>query len=87
MDLFEFMNNLTETVKIKEFEFAIPQLICNDIDEFVKGLNEKSLSIDCLADEIYGSINMCQSSKTITKEQADELRAYYYYGGIFDDYT
>lgn len=85
MGLHTVMFKLDYQVKELPINFRIPQYLESDIRAFIKGMNEKDLSIDCLMNEIQGSINMAMLSGAITKPQADMLRDYYLYGGIFDE--
>lgn len=85
MSLHSVMFKLERSVRELEIDFPIPEYLQNDIAAFIKGMNEKDWSIDCLMNEIQGSINMAMMSGTITKTQADLLREYYLYGGVFDE--
>ena len=49
-----------------------------DIDELVKNIDNPACThIDCLLDELYGSINAAQWDKEITVEEANYLRDKY----------
>lgn len=68
-------------VKAKErYENNIPEYLRKDIEALKKGEEENSLSLDCLIDEVYGSINSALYSYEITEEQANYLRDKYCYG-------
>ena len=48
----------------------MPEYLKHDIDEFIKNKdNSKCTVIDCLLDEIYGSINSALWDGEITEEQ------------------
>ena len=55
----------------------MPAAIQKDIDAYLEGIRTQSSVLDCLADELYGSINASQWGWEISKEQADYLRAKY----------
>ncbi len=68
-----------ETIRI--YETCIPKYLKHDIDEYLKYKDDKTCTvIDCLIDEIYGSINSAFYSEEITEEQAHYLRDKYCYG-------
>ena len=60
-----------------EWEINLPAAIQKDIDAYLEGIRTQSSVLDCLADELYGSINASQWGWEISKEQADYLRAKY----------
>ena len=60
-----------------EWETNLPAAIQKDIDAYLEGIRAQSSVLDCLADELYGSINASQWGWEISKEQADYLRAKY----------
>ena len=64
-----------------EWENNLPAAIQKDIDAYLEGIRTQSSVLDCLWDELYGSINASQWGWEITKEQADYLRAKY----LFDE--
>ena len=66
--------------KEERFEKYMPQYLKHDIEEYIKNKdNPKCTVIDCLLDEIYGSINSALWDGEITEEQANYLRDKYYY--------
>lgn len=66
---------------LEMYEVAVPKYLRHAIDEYKKEENNPNCShIDCLLDEIYGSINSAYWDNEIGKEQADYLRDKYYYG-------
>ena len=57
--------------KEERFEKYMPQYLKHDIDEFIKNKDDsKCTVIDCLLDEIYGSINSALWDGEISEEQA-----------------
>lgn len=59
------------------FVNGIPANLQRDIDALEQGKKDKVLYVDCLLDELYGSINADFWAGIITKEQADYLRNKY----------
>ena len=55
----------------------MPAAIQQDIDASLEGIRSQVTYLDCLWDELYGSINASQWGWEISKEQADYLRAKY----------
>lgn len=67
--------------KLEMYERCIPEYLKHDIEEYLKHKDDKKCTyIDCLIDEIYGSINSALYSYEITDEQARYLRDKYCYG-------
>lgn len=63
------------------YEKTIPEYLRHDIEEYLKYKNDKNCHfLDCLLDEIYGSINSALWNGEISEEQANYLRDKYYYG-------
>lgn len=60
-------------------EADLPKSIQKAIDDYLQGEKQQVLHLDCLWDELYGSINANQWGGVITKEQADYLRRKYLY--------
>ena len=60
-----------------EWETNLPAAIQKDIDAYLEGVRNQVTYLDCLWDELYGSINASQWGWEISKEQADYLRAKY----------
>lgn len=75
----------TEPVQELPIDFRIPGYLQKDIRELVNGIRGKADNMECLLDELQGSINMAMVEAAITKEQAEILRTYYINGGIFGD--
>lgn len=60
-----------------EWETNLPAAIQKDIDAYLEGIRTRPSVLDCLWDELYGSIDASQWGWEISKEQADYLRAKY----------
>lgn len=65
-------------------EADLPQSLQLAIKEYVEGAASGSSLLDCLWDELYGTINAHQHGGRITKEQADYLRGKYLFKGEGD---
>ena len=63
-----------------EWETNLPADLQKSIQDYLEGIRTQSSVLDCLWDELYGSINANQWGWEITKEQADYLRAKYLFG-------
>ena len=61
-------------------ETGLPQSLQKSIDDYIQGEKEQVLHLDCLWDEVYGSINSNFWAGRITEEQAVYLRNKYLYG-------
>ncbi len=61
-------------------ETDLPGSLQKAIDDYIQGEKEQVLHLDCLSDEVYGSINSNFWAGRITEEQADYLRKKYLYG-------
>ena len=72
----------------KNFIKTLPLYLQNDINNLAKELKkEKTTIIDCLVDEVYGSINSAYYDNEITKEEANYLRNKYYFDVLEDYYN
>ena len=60
-----------------EWEIDLPADLQKAIDDYLEGIRAQVTYLDCLADELYGSINANQWGWDISKEQADYLRQKY----------
>lgn len=70
----------------EKFIKTLPLYLQNDINNLVSELKkEKSTILDCLFEELYGSINSAYYDNEITKEEADYLRNKYYFNILEDD--
>ena len=58
-------------------EVNLPPYLQHDIDALRQGLEQDVLYLDCLFDELYGSINSAEWDDEITHEQATYLREKY----------
>lgn len=59
------------------WEKTLPKYLKDDIEALVKGYKENPMILDCLYNEVQGSINLAYYSNEITVEQADYLRKKY----------
>ena len=57
-----------------EWETNLPADLQKSIQDYLEGIRTQSSVLDCLWDELYGSINASQWGWEISKEQADYLR-------------
>lgn len=60
-------------------EAGLPEDLRKAIREFLEGEQARVPYLDCLWDEVYGSINANQWGGRITEEQANHLREKYLY--------
>lgn len=67
---------------LKYLEVNLPKFLQDDIDRLIKGKKEKSLSIDCLYNEVQGSINTAFYGGEISEKQANYLRQKYVFENI-----
>ncbi len=58
-------------------EVNLPPYLQHDIDALKVGLKQDISYLDCLYDELYGSINSAEWDDEITHEQAAYLREKY----------
>ena len=58
-------------------EVNLPPYLQHDIDALQQGLAQDVLYLDCLFDELYGSIHSAEWDDEITHEQAAYLREKY----------
>ncbi|WP_099205397.1 hypothetical protein [Scatolibacter rhodanostii] len=63
--------------KKKKMERSLPRFLKDDIEALLKGIENNSSVLDCLYNEVQGSINLAFYGNEITKEQADYLREEY----------
>lgn len=72
------MNWFPKTIFEKDlFEKNLPTYLTNDIEHLLEGIRNNSVMIDCLQDELDGSINNAQWGNEISDETAENLRAKY----------
>lgn len=62
---------------VEHLENNLPPYLQHDINALIEGKKKQVLYLDCLFDEVYGSINSAYYDGCITKEQADYLRQKY----------
>ena len=62
---------------VEHWENNLPPYLQHDINALIEGKKKQILYLDCLFDEVYGSINSAYYDGCITKEQADYLRQKY----------
>ena len=60
-----------------EWETNLPADLQKAIQDYLEGIRNQVTYLDCLWDELFGSINANQWGWEISKEQADYLRAKY----------
>lgn len=66
-------------------ESGLPGFVRRSIDNLLQGELEQVSHLDCLYDDLYGSINAAQWGGDITREQADYLRKKYLFGECEED--
>lgn len=66
-------------------ESGLPGFVRRSIDNLLQGELEQVSHLDCLYDDLYGSINAAQWGGEITREQADYLRKKYLFSGDEED--
>lgn len=68
-----------------DLESGLPGFLRKSIHDLHQGELEQVSYLDCLYDDLYGSINSAQWGGEITKEQADKLRKKYLFGESQED--
>lgn len=68
-----------------EPESGLPGFVRQSIENLLQGELEQVSHLDCLYDDLYGSINAAQWGGDITREQADYLRKKYLFNGDEED--
>ena len=66
-------------------ESGLPGFVRQSIKNLLQGELEQVSHLDCLYDDLYGSINAAQWGGEITREQADYLRKKYLFSGDEED--
>ena len=66
-------------------ESGLPGFVRQSIKNLLQGELEQVSHLDCLYDDLYGSINAAQWGGDITREQADYLRKKYLFSGDEED--
>ena len=64
-------------MKREYLEKCLPVYLENDLKNLKEGLKNKVSYIDCLIDELQGSVNSAFVDGDITEEQCDYLYTYY----------
>jgi uncharacterized circularly permuted ATP-grasp superfamily protein len=59
------------------FEKILPPYLQNDLRSLEEGIKNNSTLLDCLYDEVYGSINAAYWDREITFDEAAFLRKKY----------
>jgi hypothetical protein len=83
------METLTEagvyrTARERSYEYNLPDYLQRDLDAYKDGFKNRSILMDCLWGELYGSINMAEiNDGVITPEHADYLRQKYLWRGTY----
>ena len=73
----ELMKLETGPQQVSYLEASLPGFLQKSIDDCLRGEREQVDYLDCLYDDLYGSINSAQWGGDITREQADYLREKY----------
>ena len=70
----------------EELEKNLPKYLVKDIEAMKEGIKNKNTItyLDCLYNELQGSINSAFWNNEITEEQCDYLFKKYIYGGTND---
>jgi len=72
---------MTQDLREKTYlEVNLPAYLTHDIEALVQGKQDDVSYVDCLLDEVYGSINCAEVDREITPEQALYLRQKYLWG-------
>ena len=59
------------------YDVDLPVFLKRDIDALLEGIKTNSSLLDCLQDEVYGSINSAYWDDQISEKHADHLRRKY----------
>ena len=62
-------------------EKCLPKYLENDLKNLKEGIKNKVSYLDCLIDELQGSVNSVWVDGDITEEQCDYFYRKYIYGG------
>ncbi len=63
-------------------EKCLPKYLENDLKNLKEGIKNKVSYLDCLIDELQGSVNSAWVDGDITEEQCDYFYRKYIYGGL-----
>lgn len=83
-----FLDELSENGKPKNkryLELNLPPYLQKDINALIRGRENGVSYLDCLLDELYGSINSAMWDEEISAEQAAYLRERYLFSVAEED--
>ena len=63
-------------------EKCLPEYLENDLKNLKEGIKKKVKHLDCLINELQGSVNSAFVDGDITEEQCDYFYRKYIYGGL-----
>ena len=63
-------------------EKCLPKYLEEDLKRLKEGIKNKSKHLDCLINELQGSVNSAWVDGDITEEQCDYLYKKYIHGGL-----
>lgn len=66
----------------KVLEKCLPKYLEEDLKRLKDGIKNKSKHLDCLINELQGSVNSAWVDGDITEEQCDYLYKKYIHGGL-----
>ena len=67
-----------------DIDFEIPEILEQDIADFLRNLNEQGGNLaNCYEEEIRNILNECSEFELLTDNQISLLRDYYCRGGIY----
>lgn len=66
----------------KVLEKCLPKYLEEDLERLKEGIKNKSKHLDCLINELQGSVNSAWVDGDITEEQCDYLYKKYIHGGL-----
>ena len=66
----------------KVLEKCLPKYLEEDLERLKVGIKNKSKHLDCLINELQGSVNSAWVDGDITEEQCDYLYKKYIHGGL-----
>ena len=73
--------SIEELLKLEreEAKTLLPGFLIDSISEYRKAIRKESTLVDCYSDQLNSSINVAEVEHLISKEQADRLRARYFW--------
>ena len=63
----------------EEAKSLLPGFLLDSINDYRKAVRKDSTLLDCYSDQLNSSINVAEVENLISKEQADRLRARYFW--------